>query len=121
MKITTVLALIALFAAPCVARDFDLSPLTNEISLYKNADDSLDDLGETLQLISINSIKALTWFNLEFTGDLNWNMSEGEDFDYYIEIGLVKQLTGKLSVNYQRIHGTFVPKPINQVGLRLSL
>jgi len=104
-----------------VAGDFDMSPICNEISLFKNTDDDFNSLGETLQIVSINSFKSLTWFNFEFTGDFNWNLTEGKDYDYYMELSLVKSVTPKLSVNYQRIYGTFVPEPINQFGLRLSL
>jgi len=103
------------------AGDFSLSRITNEISFYKNTNDQFDQLGQTLQIVSINSLKTFTWFNLEFTGDFNWDMVEGQNYDYYIEFGLVKNITSKLSVNYQRIYGTFVSEPVNQFGLRLSL
>jgi len=109
------------FSVNSIAGELDFAPINNEISFYKNTDDSFDELGETLQIVSINSFKTLTWFNFEFTGDFNWGMSEFEDYDYYIELGLVKQVTSRLSVNYQRIYGTFQSEPINQFGLRLSL
>ncbi|MBU1319908.1 MAG: hypothetical protein KKG33_12180 [candidate division Zixibacteria bacterium] len=115
------LAGVLVLSACAVAGDFDMAPITNEISFYKNTNDSFNELGQTLQIISINSFKSLTWFNFEFTGDFNWDMTEGQDYDYYIELSLVKNITSKLSFNYQRIYGTFVTEPVNQFGLRLSL
>jgi hypothetical protein len=103
------------------AQDFGFVPISNEISYFKNSDDSINDLGETVQVVSINSFKALTWFNLEFTGDFNWDMLDDEAYDYYIEIGFVKQIVPRISLNYQRIYGTFVSEPVNQLGIRLSL
>lgn len=103
------------------AQELDFAPVSNEMSFFKNTDDDFDELGETLQIVSINSFKAITWFNFEFTGDFNWGMSEIEDYDYYIELSLVKPVTSRLSVNYQRVYGTFLSEPINQFGLRLSL
>jgi len=95
-------------------------PITNEISFYKNVDDSGNNRGQTLQLISINNFKLYTEFTFEFTGDFNWDMSN-ERRDHYIELSLVKKLAGPISVNYQRIYSTFETEPINQFGLRLSL
>ncbi len=103
------------------ADEFNLAPITNEVSFYKNSDDDFKSMGETLQIISINSFKAFTWFNFEFTGDFNWHMTEGQNYDYYLEVSLVKNITSNLSLNYQRIYGTFISEPINQFGLRLSL
>lgn len=127
--IRIVLIVIALMLVASVAdgENFGISPITNELSFYKNTDDDFNSLGRTLQIISINSFKAFTWFNLEFTGDFNWKMSdefEGpgrKNFDYYFELSLVKPLTKHLSFNYQRIYGTSIGKPVNQFGLRLSL
>lgn len=116
-----VLACALIFTSSLTAGDFDMAPITNEVSFYKNTNDSFNELGQTLQIISINSFKSLTWFNFEFTGDFNWDMTEGQDYDYYLELSLVKNITSKLSVNYQRIYGTFVAEPVNQFGLRLSL
>jgi len=113
--------LILALSATAVAKDLDFAPISNEISFYKNSDDDFNNLGETLQIVSINSFRTLTWFNFEFTGDFNWGMTEIEDYDYYIELSLVKPITSRLSVNYQRIYGTFVTKPVNQIGLRLIL
>lgn len=112
---------IAAYALPPVeGRVFSLYPAVNEVSFYKNAEDDFDNRGWTLQVISINGIKLLTNFTVEFTGDFNWDMSY-LDHDYYIELSFVKPLTSKISFNYQRIFSTFEDNDINQVGLRLSL
>jgi hypothetical protein len=126
----TALLLLAL-ASSGMAEDFGISPITNELSFYKNSDDDCNSLGRTLQIVSINSFKAFTWFSFEFTGDFNWKMSGmvneetghvfRKDYDYYLELSIVKPITRRLSLNYQRIYGTFVSKPVNQIGLRLSL
>ncbi len=98
-----------------------VTPITNEISYYKNIDDFGRSRGTTLQLISINMFHVGTDFIFEFTGDFNWDLDLYEDSDYYLELSLVKPIYRSLSVNYQRIYGTFVGEPINQFGLRLSL
>ncbi len=98
----------------------DFTPIVNEVSVYQNSSDEGDNLGQTLQIISINEIKLGTTFNLEFTADFNRRMTPGEDEDYYLEISLVKPVWKKLSVNYQRIHGTFIADPVNQFGMRWS-
>ena len=98
----------------------DFSPIVNEVSVYQNSSDDGDDLGQTLQIISINEIKLGTTFNLELTADFNRRMTPGENEDYYLEISLVKPVWKKLSVNYQRIHGTFITDPVNQFGMRWS-
>lgn len=128
MRRILITAIAAMFIAPLAhSENFGISPITNELSFYKNSDDDFNSLGRTLQIVSINSIKAFTWFNVEFTGDFNWKMtlemesSARKAYDYYLELSLVKPLTKRLSVNYQRIHGTFLSGPINQLGLRLSL
>ena len=94
-------------------------PITNEISFYRNVDDSGNDRGRTLQLVSINTFKILTDFNFEFTADFNWEMSYLKR-DHYLEIGLVKSVGSRFSVNYQRIISKFEPKSINQFGIRYS-
>jgi len=98
-----------------------VTPITNEISYYKNTDDLGRSRGTTLQIISINAFHVLTDFTFEFTGDFNWEMDFSENYDYYLELSLVKPVYKSLSINYQRIYGTFVGEPINQVGLRISL
>lgn len=98
----------------------DFTPIVNEVSVYQNSSDDGDDLGQTLQIVSINEIKLGTTFNLEFTADFNRRMTPGENEDYYLEISLVKPVWKKLSVNYQRIHGTFMADPVNQFGMRWS-
>lgn len=96
-------------------------PITNEISFYKNVDDAGKSRGRTLQLVSINAFHCLTDFSVEVTGDFNWNYDVCKKQDYYLELSLVKPVYKALAVNYQRIYGTFVPEPINQFGVRLSL
>lgn len=98
----------------------DFTPIVNEVSIYQNSSDEGDNLGQTLQIISINEIKLGTTFNLEFTADFNRRMTPGENEDYYLEISLVKPVWKRLSVNYQRIHGTFMVDPVNQFGMRWS-
>ena len=98
-----------------------ITPITNEISFYKNIDDLGDSRGTTLQIISINEFRLGTNFIFEFTGDFNWNLDLYEDHDYYLELSLVKPVYRSLSLNYQRIYGTFVTEPVNQFGIRLSL
>lgn len=94
--------------------------ITNEVSIYQNLFDDGEDAGQTLQIVSINSVKILTWFNLEFTYDFNHDLAwKGKD-DYYYELGVVKPLWKKLSLNYQRVNGTFLEKPFSQIGLRYS-
>ena len=98
-----------------------VTPITNEISLYRNLDDDGRARGTTLQIISINEFHIGTNFIVEFTGDFNWELDLYRDRDYYIELSLVKPVYKALSINYQRIYGTFACGPINQFGLRLSL
>jgi hypothetical protein len=98
-----------------------ITPFTNEISLFKNIDDVGDHRGTTLQIISINSVNIGTEFILEFTGDFNWGLDMYEDYDYYLELSIVKPVYSLISVNYQRIYGTFYNEPVNQFGIRLSL
>jgi hypothetical protein len=96
------------------------SPIVNEVSVYQNCSDNGDNLGQTLQIVSINEIKVGVAFNLEFTADFNQKLTPGKGKDYYLEIGLVKAVWKDLAVNYQRIHGTFVDEPVNQFGVRWS-
>ncbi len=110
------------FATSVSAGDDSLGfqPIVNEVSVYQNGSDDGKNLGQTLQIISINEFKLVTTFNLEFTADFNRKSTPGEDDDYYIEVGIVKPVWKKLSANYQRIHGTFISDPINQFGVRWS-
>ena len=94
-------------------------PISNEISYYRNYDDSGEKRGQTLQIISINSFKLLTSFNFEFTADYNFDLTPGLDRDHYVELSLVKPVTSFLSLNVQRVISTFEPESINQFGLRL--
>jgi len=99
---------------------FVFQPIVNEVSLYENFLDNGDNAGQTLQIISINSLKVYTEFSFEFTADFNRKMTPGTNSDYYIEMGIVKPVWKKVSANYQRIYGTFIDKPINQIGVRYS-
>ncbi|MBU8932499.1 MAG: hypothetical protein KOO62_00690 [candidate division Zixibacteria bacterium] len=103
-------------------------PISNELSFYQNYDDAGENRGRTFQVVSINSFKLLTSFTFEFTGDFNWKYSYADPFDlslgknnydYYVELSLVKPVTSFLSLNVQRVIATFESKPINQFGVRL--
>ncbi len=120
------------FALPPIeGKVFGITPLTNEMSFYKNTDDGGADRGHTLQIVAINSLKIWTDFTFEFTADYNFKLNyrfdnAGEiigkrDKDHYIELSLVKPIYKTISLNYQRIYTTFEDKPINQFGIRLSL
>ena len=117
--LAAILAANAAALPPIDGRIFGIYPITNEVSFFKNVDDSGNNRGETLQIVSINSFKVLTEFTFEFTGDFNWDMSL-ENRDHYIELSLVKRIGGPISVNYQRIYSTFEPDAVNQFGVRLS-
>ncbi len=95
-------------------------PISNELSIYKNYDDSGEDRGETVQIVMINSFKLLTTFNFEFTADYNFDTAPGLSNDHYVELSIVKPLTPMLSLNVQRVISTFESESINQFGFRLS-
>jgi hypothetical protein len=114
-------AIIFLFALSSLAVSENIIPYTNEISYFKNLDDDGKNRGTTLQIISINEFNLGTNFIFEFTGDFNWNLDLYEEKDYYIELSVVKPVYKSISLNYQRIYGTFYKPPVNQVGVRLSL
>lgn len=102
-----------------------ITPITNEISLFKNVDDAGNDRGQTLQIVSINSFNIFTEIIFEFTGDFNFDMSYDYDGskmsdDHYIELSLVKPVYKLVSINYQRVISTFEAKPVNQFGVRFS-
>ena len=94
------------------------TPVSNEVSLYQNSSDDGDNLGQTLQLVFINVVDIGTEIGVEFTADFNRKLTPGKSRDYYLEFGLVKPVWKRLSVNYQRVHGTFVDDPVNQFGVR---
>lgn len=98
-----------------------ITPYANNVTLYKNIDDRGDARGTTFQVVSINGLNLGTSLIVELTADFNWNYDFVEKHDYYMELSLVKPVYKSLSVNYQRIYGTFVSEPINQFGIRLSL
>ncbi len=125
-KTLTAILFVTLFCAsithalpPVEGEVFGLFPITNEVSLYKNVDDAGADRGWTMQVISINGFKAGTDFNFEFTGDFNWDMSD-ENYDYYIELSLVKPVLKNVSINIQRVIAKFEDDSINQFGIRFS-
>jgi hypothetical protein len=117
------LAILILFLeTPLItARTFDFMKLSDEVSFYFNTNDDFNARGRTLQIVAINQVKIGTWFQVEFTGDFNWETTIGVNYDYYIEVGIVKRVWKNFSLNYQRIHGSFVDEPINQFGIRLAL
>jgi hypothetical protein len=101
-------------------KDFSFELIVNEVSIFQNFLDDSDNAGQTLQIVSINSFKIFTDFNFEFTADFNRKMTPGYNSDYYMEIGIVKPILEKISLNYQRVYGTFIDKPVNQIGIRYS-
>lgn len=94
-------------------------PISNEVSFYRNVDDSGNDRGTTLQIVAINGFRLWTDFSFEFTADYNFDYTPGLDRDHYVELSLVKPVTGFVSLNVQRVLSTFEPDPINQFGVRL--
>jgi hypothetical protein len=95
-------------------------PVSNEISFYKNYDDSGDDRGTTLQFVMINAFRVFTDFSFEFTADYNFDLTPGLERDHYVELSLVKPVAGIFSVNYQRVISSFEPESVNQFGVRVS-
>ncbi|MCP4633777.1 MAG: hypothetical protein GY855_12695 [candidate division Zixibacteria bacterium] len=101
-----------------MAQDIGVGFISNDIAVYKNSDDDLNNKGWTLQLVFINSVKIHTEFQIEFTADFNKDLAwKGKD-DYYMEVGFLKEFYKGISLNYQRIEGTFQPGGINQLGVR---
>ncbi len=107
--------------AATLKSNIGFTKLVNEVSFYQNTDGEFNGLGRTLQIISINSFKLFTDFTFEFTGDFNWEMDTYENYDYYIELSIVKPIYKMLSLNYQQIHSTFWECTVHQFGIRLSL
>jgi hypothetical protein len=97
---------------------FGFWPISNELSIYQNFDDTRADRGRTLQIVAINSLRIFTSFNFEFTADYNYGMTPGLKRDHYIELSLVKPVTSLVSFNVQRVISTFEPESINQIGVR---
>jgi hypothetical protein len=111
------------------SQTFALNPISNNVSLYQNTYDDWEDAGQTLQIVMINSFKLGTWFTLEISGDFDRNLQKKDKICHYFEFGLVKDIYSVFSstshkavigLNYQRIIGTFVDKPVNQFGIRFS-
>jgi len=100
------------------AQTFTFEKISNELSLYQNYSDEINTRGQTVQVVAINRVRIGWWFQTEFTADFNYDYDKAKAWDYYLEIGIVKSLFCGLSINYQRIEGTFVAKPTNQIGLR---
>ncbi len=95
-------------------------PLSNEVTKLRSVDDAGGDRGRTLQLVLINSHKVFTTFKLEFTADYNFDYTPGQNRDHYVELSLVKPVTGLVSLNYQRVLSTFEAEAVNQFGVRLA-
>ncbi len=111
------------------SHSFGFYPISNEVSVYQNYDDTGEDRGRTLQIVSINAFRFFTDFSFEFTADINWKYSYVDPFDlslemnsrdHYIELSLVKPVTGMFSLNVQRVIATLEDESINQFGFRLS-
>jgi hypothetical protein len=102
------------------SKTFGLYPITNEVTLYKSVDDSGKDRGQTIQIVSINTVKLWTEFNFEFTGDYNFSYTAGLSHDHYIEVGIVKPVTKFVSLNVQRVISTFEARGITQYGIRFG-
>ena len=94
-------------------------PISNQVSLYQNYDDSGDNRGRTLQLIVINGFKLWTDFSFEYTADYNFKLTPGLNRDHYVELSLVKPITPLISLNVQRVISSFEPESVNQFGVRL--
>ncbi len=105
-------------AASVEAQTFTFEKISNELSLYQNYTDDIYSRGQTVQVVAINRFQIGWWFQAEFTADFNYDYDKAKAWDYYLEFGVAKQLVGGLSVNYQRVEGTFVMEPTNQIGLR---
>ena len=118
LMLLLVAALLTLIAADADAQTFTFEKISNELSLYQNYTDEFNTRGQTVQVIAINRFRLGWWFQTEFTADFNYDYDKPNKWDYYLEVGILKRVIGGLSVNYQRIEGTFVAKPTNQVGLR---
>ncbi len=110
-----------LYAQEDDGRTFDFMKISDEVSYYFNSEDDFDERGRTLQIVAINQVKIGRWFQVEFTGDFNWDVTLDVDYDYYIEVGVVKTVWKNFSVNYQRIYGSFIDEPLNQWGIRFRL
>lgn len=126
-----IIFLLNLFFLPvfCSAQMLELKPISNNISLYQNTYDDWKNAGQTLQIVLINSLKLGTWFTLEITGDFDRNLQEKDKICHYFEFSLVKDIYSRfistsskavIGLNYQRIIGTYVDKPVNQFGIRFS-
>ncbi|MEW5796767.1 MAG: hypothetical protein AB1772_10460 [Candidatus Zixiibacteriota bacterium] len=94
-------------------------PISNQVSLYQNYDDTGQDRGRTLQVIAINAFRVWTDFSFEFTADFNSHFAAGLSRDHYMELSIVKPITPFVSLNVQRVISTFEPEPVNQFGVRL--
>ena len=114
----TILAIGALAAGRAEAGTFAFEKLSNELSLYQNYTDRATTRGQTVQVVAINRLCIGWWFQTEFTADFNYDYDKPNRWDYYMELGIVKPIVGRLSINYQHIKGTFVVEPVHQIGFR---
>ena len=94
-------------------------PISNEISYFKNYDDTGEDRGTTLQFVMINGFRVFTDFTFEFTADYNFDLTPGLNRDHYVELSVVKPVYSIVSINYQRVISSFEPQSVNQFGLRV--
>ena len=122
MRVVILVFIVFILYQPAFTQEkvLDFQPLVNDISVYKNFLDNGEDAGQTLQVISINQLKFKWWFQFELTADFNRHVTPGYTSDYYLEAGVLTYVTKRFAVNYQRVYGTFVGKPINQIGVRCS-
>lgn len=97
---------------------FGFWPISNELSIYQNYDDTRENRGQTLQVVSINSLRIFTSFNFEFTADYNYGFTPGLQRDHYVELSLVKPVSSLVSLNVQRVISSFESESINQFGVR---
>ncbi len=119
VRIMMFVTCVVVFAAGnSLAGPFTFERISNELSLYQNYDDDFMTRGQTVQVVAINRLQLGWWWQIEFTADFNYDYDKENDWDYYLEVGVLKPLFGGLSVNYQRVEGTFLTTPANQVGLR---
>jgi hypothetical protein len=123
VKVLTLLIMVCVFvlSAACMGGDkFGLTPLSNNVSLFKNFDDYGADRGTTIQFLLMNEIRLLTPLHIGASVDFNYNYMPGMSHDYYAEIFVIKPLTRRFGIYYTRVESSF-GCGVNQVGFRLSL
>jgi len=113
-----ILAIGVLGAGRAEAGAFTFEKISNELSLYQNYTNRVATRGQTVQVVAIDRFRLGWWFQTEFTADFNYDYDKPNRWDYYMELGILKQIAGRLSINYQHVKGTFVAEPVHQIGLR---